>query len=197
MTKARKSPEVEPAVQDPSAKPIPREVSQIGRLVSRWNWCEADQNFCAEIAETDDAYEAATMSHHVEQAEIERELCAAIPKDRHDVRTMLGFVRDRLRNEDPGHEFEFSILDHIVEELLPLWHQTDQEAEARGRKQAEANAKSSLQIGFETDRIFREHGVIPMKSRRIDTDATATVEKAREMIYKLDRLITDLERPRA
>ncbi len=49
-------------------KVTPREVSRVARLVSRWRWLEADRDYHAEIAETDEASEAARVTDRIEQA---------------------------------------------------------------------------------------------------------------------------------
>jgi hypothetical protein len=71
------------------------EISEIQRLVARWNWAEADQLRQADMAPTEDESERLIAIHNDEQEKIEGQLAKLVPKSISEIRRLLEFATDR------------------------------------------------------------------------------------------------------
>lgn len=100
-TKAKTGKTRKPAAKASAPKPAPatsenpREVSEIRTLVSRWRWLEADQEYQAQTADTEEKSEKLIIVHNDEQEKIEAALAALVPESMHDIYCLLGFIIER------------------------------------------------------------------------------------------------------
>jgi hypothetical protein len=94
--KTRKAPATKPVAVDPAPKKAngepKREISEIWRLVTRWHWLEADQEYQGSIADTESEWQRIIAIHNDEQRKIERKLATLIPENFEDVGTLLEFA---------------------------------------------------------------------------------------------------------
>jgi hypothetical protein len=90
--KTRKVPATKAATST-TGKPK-REVSEIRTLVSRYKWLDADQNYQATTADTEQESELLIAIHFDEQEKIGRELATLIPESFWDACCLLGFATD-------------------------------------------------------------------------------------------------------
>jgi hypothetical protein len=96
-----------------------RTVSKIFRLVTRWRVLEADANYRAEEAETDNESERLRAIHEAENHKIVKALRILIPRDFGEVRELLRYVLDEIKIADAircdGSDID--ILTNILEAL--------------------------------------------------------------------------------
>jgi hypothetical protein len=91
-----KAPVAKPVAVDPAPKEangeMKLEISEIKRLVTRWHWLEADQDYRGSIAGTEREWQRLIGIHNDEQRKIERKLTTLIPENFEDVGTLLEFA---------------------------------------------------------------------------------------------------------
>jgi hypothetical protein len=80
------------APKQASGKPKLRTISEVSRLITRWRFLGAEEDYHAAIAGTDEESNALICQHSDEQYAIELELSRSIPQDFNDVRELLQFA---------------------------------------------------------------------------------------------------------
>jgi hypothetical protein len=71
-----------------------REISEICRLVARWKWLEADQDYQTAIAPRE---RDADLRHDAEQERIIAKLRTLVPQDYYELAALFRFVTDEIK----------------------------------------------------------------------------------------------------
>jgi hypothetical protein len=95
-----------------------RTVSEIDRLVTRWRFLEAGQDYQEVIAETDEESNALVWG---EQAEIEIQLATLIPKTFQEVSHLLKFATDLGEEGHLTNGADLMMLRNVYEGLQSIW----------------------------------------------------------------------------
>jgi hypothetical protein len=94
-----------------------RTISEICRLVTRWRFLGAEEDYQAAIAGTDEENETLICQHGDEQYEIEMELSRLIPQDFDEVRELLEFAVEMREAGFRSDGADQMILRNILESL--------------------------------------------------------------------------------
>ncbi len=109
-----------------------RTVSEIQRLVTRWRFLEAEEDYQAAIAKTDEESDALICQHGDEQYEIEMELSRLIPQDFNDVRELLEFAADMREGGFRTDGADQMMLKNVLESLPSVFGKTMDGARLEG-----------------------------------------------------------------
>ena len=94
------------------------EVSEIYRLISRWKWLMADQEYQAAVAETIEENERLIAAHENELKKIEHKLVDLVPENIWDAYRFLKFATEMVdRGLNRGDGAIVSMLKNIHEGL--------------------------------------------------------------------------------
>lgn len=117
--KTRKAPAAKRAATNQASSEPKREISKIRCMLSRLRFLEADANYRAEEAETDDKSERLRAVHEAENHKIMKALRILIPRDFSELSELLRYVLDEIKVADAlrcdGSDID--ILTNIVESL--------------------------------------------------------------------------------
>jgi hypothetical protein len=112
-----------------------RRVSDIQRLVALWRFLEAEQVNQAAIAKTDEEAEALICQHGDEQSEIEMKLSRLLPQDFDDVREILEFAADMIKENDRPDGGGLMMLENILKSLPGVLGNTKEAARKAGMEE--------------------------------------------------------------
>ncbi len=121
-----------------------RMVSKICRLATRWRFLEAEEDYQATIAKTDEESDALICQHGDEQYEIEMELSRLIPQDFGDVRELLGFAIDMREGGFRTDGADQMMLKSILESLPSLLGDANEAARLEGAEKMRGYAADFL-----------------------------------------------------
>jgi hypothetical protein len=99
--KTRKAPAAKAAPEKAVVSGTKHEASELRRLVSRWRWLEADQEYQAAVAETIEENERLIAVHENELKKIEHKLADLMPENVSDACMLLKLATEMV---DQGHD---------------------------------------------------------------------------------------------
>jgi hypothetical protein len=117
----------------------PREVSEISRLVSRFKWLVADQEYQVENATTDEESQRLSLVHDPELNQIAKKLATAEPESFNDICGLLDFALTSIATEAFPTAVQL-VLKNVRENIGLVWNSEMR----RGREEAEKKKYEEL-----------------------------------------------------
>jgi hypothetical protein len=134
--KSRKAAAPKTTARKNGAKAAPsepkRKISEIQRLVTRWRFLEAEEDYQAAIAKTDEESDALIYQHRDEQDEIEMGLSRLIPQDFNDVRELLDHAIKLMDGGLLTNGADVMMLKNVLESLPGVLGNTREAARLEG-----------------------------------------------------------------
>ena len=122
------------------------DVRNIPRLVSRWKWLEADQEYQAANAATDKESDELLGVHKKELDQIAEKLASANPETREDVCCLLEFVAPSFEDGFRSDGADVKIFRNVQDALMTVWNDNMQRYRDEGAATAERKVRGEYRM---------------------------------------------------
>jgi hypothetical protein len=123
-----------------------RDVRDIPRLVSRWKWLEADQEYQIDNAATGKESEELQFLHKKELNQIAEKLASANPETREDICCLLDFVAPSFEDGFRSDGADVKIFRNVRDALMTVWNAEMHRYRDEGAAAAERKVRGEFRM---------------------------------------------------